>query len=401
MHGNIEPLRRHRRQAAAMVSAKEPPVARLTWARALAWRLRRHHLDRRAPNSEIVAVASRLCGLHAQLMSSAELTLWARIEDLDPAALARGLWEERTLVKLWAMRGTLHLLPASEYGMWQAALSTAYGRHLKPSWLRAFGVTDQQLEELLDAIARALEGEPLTRQELAAAVSELTGSPDLGEKVLGSWGPFLKPACYRGELCFGPSEGQSVRFTRPDRWLGPVTPAEPDAATLEVARRFLAAHGPATREDYARWWGKSPAQASRVLQRLGQEVVPVDVEGTEAWMLAADLPEAAAAPPVRSVRLLPAFDQLVVTATRHAARLLPGPFEPRVYRPQGWLSPVVLVDGRWVAVWRHERKGSRVEVTVEPFVDVPAKTRRAVEAEAARLAAFLGGTLTLAWASPS
>jgi uncharacterized protein YcaQ len=382
-----------------MAPPKEPPAARLTWARALAWRLRRHDLDKRVPNTEIVAVTSRLCGVHAQLMSSAELTLWARVEDLDPDAVAAALWKERSLVKVWAMRGTLHLFSAAEYGMWQAAVSR-YDHYLRPSWLRAFGVTRQELEALLDAIARALEGEPLSRQELAAAVSELTGSPALGEKVLGSWGSFLKPACYRGQLCFGPSEGQSVRFTRPDRWLGSVTPADPEAATLEVARRFLAAHGPATRGDYARWWAMSPAQASRVMKRLGDEVVLVDVEGTEAWMLSADMADAAAATPVRSVRLLPAFDQLVVTATRHAARLLPGPFEPRIYRPQGWLSPVVLADGRWVGVWRHERKGSRVEVSVEPFVELAGTTRRSVEVEAERLAAFLGGTLTLAWTSP-
>ncbi|MDQ3979058.1 MAG: winged helix DNA-binding domain-containing protein [Actinomycetota bacterium] len=349
------------------------------------------------PRQEMLGVPSRLCGLHAQLMSSAELTVWARVEELEPTAVADALWEERSLVKVWAMRGTLHLLPAAEFGLWQAALGT-YGHYLKPSWLRAFGVTREELEKLLDAVARALDGQLLTRQELAAAVAELTGSPELGEKVLGSWGPLLKPACFRGLLCFGPSAGQNVRFTRPDRWLADVPPPlDPDQATLEVARRFLAAHGPATRDDYARWWAMTPAQAMRILKRLGEEVVPVHVDGSQAWMLAAHVDEAVRATPVRSVRLLPAFDQFVVTATRHARHLLPGPFENRIYRPQGWLSPVVLVDGRMDGVWRHERKGTRLAVTVEPFLDFPTKVRRGVEQEADRLAAFLGGGLELAW----
>src|SRR5436189_6188583 len=105
-------------------------MLRLTWPRAAAWRMRRHNLDRRAPARSMLAVASRLCGLHAQVMSSAELTVWARVEDLDRRAVQRALWEDRTLVKTWAMRGTLHLLPAAELPLCRAALSTSR-RHLK------------------------------------------------------------------------------------------------------------------------------------------------------------------------------------------------------------------------------------------------------------------------------
>jgi Winged helix DNA-binding domain len=47
------------------------------------------------------------------------------LKDLDRKAVQRALWEERTLVKTWAMRGTLHLLPASDLSLWHAALSTS------------------------------------------------------------------------------------------------------------------------------------------------------------------------------------------------------------------------------------------------------------------------------------
>jgi len=63
-------------------------VSSLTWAQAAAWRAHRHHLDQRAPRRDALEVASRLCGLHAQLMSSAELTLWARVKGLEPDAVA-------------------------------------------------------------------------------------------------------------------------------------------------------------------------------------------------------------------------------------------------------------------------------------------------------------------------
>ena len=96
----------------------------LTWAQALAWRMRRHHLIERAKPAEMLDVVARIGGLHAQVMSSAELTLHARIDGLERDAVAKALWEDRTLVKLWAMRGTLHLLPASELDTWLGALST-------------------------------------------------------------------------------------------------------------------------------------------------------------------------------------------------------------------------------------------------------------------------------------
>jgi uncharacterized protein YcaQ len=381
-------------------TASGEPVAALSWQQVRAWRLRRHHLDRRAPAGDLLAVAAAVCGLHAQLMSSAELTLWARVDDLEPGAVARALWEERRLVKTWAMRGTLHLLPAAEFSLWQAALST-YRHYLSPAWFRYFGVDREGLEALIAAIAEALAQHPLTRDELADEVGRLMGAAAVGDKLRGSWGALLKPAAFRGYLCFAPSTGQNVRFTRPDRWLPDdrIQPVDPAAALRAVMRRFLAVSGPATREDVARWWGIGPAAAGRVLAALGEDVAPVDVEGTAAWMLASDVAEAAGSAPPRSVRLLPAFDQYVVAASHHAECLLPGRLRDRVYRPQGWLSPVLLVDGRMDGIWRHERKGGRLAVAIEPFVAIPAWARAEAEAEAERLARFTGGRLDLTWAS--
>jgi hypothetical protein len=381
--------------------AATPPPARLRWDQVMAWRAARHHLDERAPAKAMLEVAGQIAGLHAQVLSSAELTLAARVEDLEPDAVRRALWSERSLVKTWAMRGTLHLLPAAELPLWQAARST-----VRPwetgAWQRGFGVTLAELGRLNDAVAQALDGQLLTREELADRVGELTGSKRLGDKLRESWGALLKPAAALGLICFAPSKGQQVRFTRPDTWLGGWTDHDPEQAMDEVTRRFLAASGPVTREDFARWWGMpSPARGARLLERLGGEVARVEVEGSAAYALAADLPGLAegAGAGSRTVRLLPAFDQYVITATLHAERLMPGPFKARVYRPQGWLSPVLLVGGRMDGVWRQETKGGRVQVTIEPFAGPPpTRVRRAAEAEAERLAAWSGGQLELCWA---
>ena len=374
-------------------------MLKLTWSRAAAWRLRRQHLDRRASAGSLLAVAGRLCGLHAQVMSSAELTAWVRVEDLERGAVQRALWQERTLVKTWAMRGTLHLLPAGELPLWHAALGTS-PRYLRPAaWQKYFGITMAELDCLTDAVANALDGRLMTREELVKEVVRLTGSRAFGRKLgESSWGTILKPAAFSGRLCFGPSQGQRVRFTRPDTWLGAAPLVDPKAATAEVTRRYLAAFGPATHHDLARWWGGGGITAARQwIASLGDEVSPVEVEGEPAWMLAADAREAHELTPARSVRLLPGFDQYVVAASCHAAHLLPGDLRSRVYRPQGWISPVLLVNGRMLGAWSHELKGSRVEVAVEPFVKTPAWVRRAAGLEAERLAAFLGGALSLRW----
>ena len=239
----------------------------------------------------------------------------------------------------------------------------------------------------------------MTRQELASEVARLTGSANLGQKLGHSWGALLKPASYRGLLCFGPSLGQNVRFTRPDQWLSDWRSVDPDQAWREVGRRYLGGFGPAPAEDFARWWGGvSAARATRLFESLGAEVAHVDVDGVRLWLLSSQLEELDGSLPHRCVRLLPAFDQYVIGAPRGADHVLAPAFRSRVYRNQGWISPVLLVDGRMEGVWRHERKGSRLSVTVEPFANQPAAVQSAAHAEGERLAAFLGGKLEFVWA---
>jgi hypothetical protein len=374
-------------------------MLKLTWSQIAAWRVRRHHLNQRAPAGSMLAVASRLCGLHAQVLSSALLTLWARVEDLDRQAVQRALWEERTLVKTWAMRGTLHLLPTGDLPLWHAALSTSR-RYRKPGLWRRFGLTLEELDELTEAIGAALDGCVMTREELAQKVGRLTRSKKFAAKLMyGSWGTILKPAAMTGKLCFGPSIGQRVRFTRPSSWVAAATTTtDSQVATLAVTRRFLSTYGPVTHHDLARWWGGCGVVTARQwIAALNEEVSAVDVNGEQAWMLASDAREAREPSPRRSVRLIPAFDQYVIGASGHAECLLPGDLRSRVYRPQGWISPVLLINGFMQGVWRHNTKGSQVEIVIEPFVKVPGWVRRAAAQEAERLSVFLGCNLHLGW----
>lgn len=315
--------------------------------------------------------------------------------------MRKALWKDRTLVKTWAMRGTLHLLPSSELPSWHAALRTS-PRYLRESaWQQYFGLSLNDLERLTEAVGAALEGQVLTRDELVREMQRTAGSDDFAAKIaVSSWGTILKPAAFTGRLCFGPSVGQRVRFTHPNTWLQADSPRiDPEIAIPEITRRYLAAYGPATYRDLARWWGGGgTATAKQWIAALGDEVARVEIEGAPAWVLARDLRKLRDVPPLRSVRLLPAFDQYVVSASCHAEQLLPhGISRGLVYRPQGWISPVLLVNGRMHGTWRHEIKGSTAEIVIEPFLKIPQWARRAAKEEAERLATFLGCKMKLSW----
>jgi hypothetical protein len=275
------------------------PVERLSWTAVLAWRTRRQHLHERVPANRLLDVVRDLCGLHAQVMSSAELTAHARVDGLGAHSLAEALWQHRTLVKTWAMRGTLHLLAADELGLWIGAQAGLRPRHEQPTWLRAHGLTREQAEAMLQAVPAALAAGPLTREQLADEVARRAGVDALGERLRGGFGDLLKPVAFRGELCFAPSDRQRVRFVRPVDWLGAGEAVDPQTAAREVTRRYLRTYGPATREWLARWFGMPSAPlAGRWIASLGDEVAPVAVDGLEgAWMLADDVAEVAAAGP--------------------------------------------------------------------------------------------------------
>src|SRR5262249_36781327 len=140
---------------------------------------------------------------------------------------------------------------------------------------------------------------------------------------------------------------------------------------------------------------------TRLFQSLGAQAAQVEVDGVRMWLLSSQLEQLDVPLPQRCVRLLPAFDQYVIGAPRAADRVLAPAFRSRVYRNQGWISPVLLVDGRMEGRGRPERKGRRLSVTIEPFLDQPAAVRSGAEAEAERLAAYLGGKLELVWGGNS
>jgi hypothetical protein len=367
-------------------------VIELSWDQVLAFRLERQFLTERALPGSLLSVASALCGVHAQVASSAELALWARVEGLEQGAVRRALEDERTLVKTWTIRDTVHLVSADDLALYVAVLRPL-PEGPGDGWMRQRGITREQYHAIIENVPRALDGVPRTRESLADRLVELAG-PDVREAALTSWGGVLKVSAHLGDLCFGPSRGRNVTFVRPDSWLSRTLRAmDPDRARREFTRRFLGTYGVASYDDLYRWLENSRI-AKELLQASRNELVEVEVEGRPAWAHERDIDAMAARQRPRGVQLLPAFDPYLV-GPRPREAFLPSQLMPRVFRPQGRITPVVLVDGRAAGVWSHELRRGRLEVEVEPFAELRTKVRKALALEVERLAAFVGGSAEL------
>jgi Winged helix DNA-binding domain len=361
----------------------------LSWDQALTWRMRRHYLLERTSPRNLIGVVDRLRGLHAQLMSSTDLALWARIEGPKSGAVADALWRKRTLVKMWAMRATLHVLPAHNLGTWIAGLGI-----WKPG---EWPLKNPAAIPLARYIDKALRGQMLTRTELAQAVTKLGATPKMVAGMLSTWGGNLKDASIFGALCFASGDGPQARFTHPATWLRkpPIKPSE-DEAFDALTAGYLGTYGPATARDLGpRWWGINQGKAKRRIAALGDAATEVTLDGEKYWMLTKDVAELAATEPVDVVRLLPAFDQWVVHASSRVPAFLDPKYRNRIYTQQGWVWPTLLVNGRMAGVWKHEHENGKVTVEVEPFGKLPRWTRAPIEAEAERLATFFDADLTL------
>jgi hypothetical protein len=377
-----------------------PPELSTTWARVLGRRVRRQHLDT-TTDEGIVAVARRLNGVHAQVMSSAEVAIGLRAGGIMPEDVRRALVEERSLVKTWAARGTLHLLPADDLPLWVGALSVRT-RQFSPAWLRYHHLTEDDLLAVLDTMPRALDGRVLTREEVSAEIARLTRRPHLRRALAESWGGIFKPAAYRGLVCFGPNRGRNVTFVAPRQWVGHWEDVDPDTALAEILRRYLDVYGPATRDEFARWLALDPRPARALFERQAPELVEVDVEGRPAWTTPGAAAELAGGEDqAEVVRLLPAFDPYVIGSLRHLDPLLPdGRFRKRVSRAAGWISPVLLVDGRFVATWQQEVRGGRARIRLEPFGRITKRVRVGAESSAVALGRLLGAGIEVEWAEP-
>jgi hypothetical protein len=374
----------------------------VTWKQAVAFRLSRHHLMERAPAKNLVSVLGDMAGAQAQLFSAAQISLWSRVRDLQISHIEEAL-SKRTLVKASCMRCTLFLVPSEHLAVF--ALGAAWRGEKEIRWARGKGVPDRVIDVAISAALNVLD-EPLTRTEIAERVSQALGVRKQSAQGSG-WGSrrdvaavpvgeltfpvvyLLQVAAARGVVCYGPHYGNEPTFVRANAWI----PNWRDMSTEQAERillcRYLQAYGPATPADFAVWSGASLTKARAIWAREQDRLAQVSIDSWEVSVLQSDLDELARAEIERPlIRLLPYFDTFLL-GHKDRQHLVAVYLHSKIFRPQGWIAPVVLVDGRAAGVWKHSLEGNQLQVKVEPFGPLSRRIMAGIQDEAQDLGRVL------------
>lgn len=304
-------------------------------------------------------------------MGSAELQLAARVEGITQADVREALWKRRELVKTWTLRGTLHIHPADELGLWTAARRAVVGA----ADYEADGV--ENVGAVVETIGEALLGTSMLREELVDAVVARVGQRPR-EQMASGWGYYLGDAAIADRLCFGPPQGQKVTFVHPRDWLRKQRPWEPDEALREVARRYAETYGPVGYRQFREWFTSRSLTASAA-RELFAELDLTDPDPVR--------------PGTGSIRLLPEYDPYVM-GFREREHLVPEAVRVQVTAhgegkyegPAG--TPFLLIDGQCAGIWGRKKTAKRIELNVRPARKLTRAERSGVDAEAERIGAF-------------
>lgn len=384
-----------------MPTRQQSPLT-VKWDQVAAFRLTRHHLVDRAPAKSVVSVVHDMAGAQAQLLPAAQLSIWARVRDIQPPQIQKAL-DGRKLVKASCMRNTLFLVPSQDLAILASGSRSRGERDVR--WAINKGVPERVIDAAIDATLNVLD-QPLARMEIAERVSRSLGV-QMQSIHGGGWGSRRKVASVpvghlvfpvvdllhlagaRGVICYGPYRGSEPTFVRADAWIPRWKNIPRQEAESMMLRTYLRAFGPATAADFAVWSGLSIPDARTIWAREQGRISPVDVEGWNAGILRPDinaLTQAELESP--SVRLLPYFDTFLL-GHRERGHLLGQKYRSKVYRPQGWIAPVLLVDGRVAGVWEHAREKNVLRVKVTKFEPVSRRVAAGIREEAQELGRFL------------
>jgi len=330
------------------------------------------------PAADAAGVAAAAVGLQAQDIGAARLGVRARSTAVNEAAVVNAIQHERSVVRTWLMRSTVHLVAADDL-RWMAAL---YGpvmeRNHQTRW-RNLGITEPMVDTALTHARELLDGRGLTRHELA---DELTARGlQLGEDGQVPT-HVLAALTARGLTCRGADRGRDATFVLIDDW---VPPAAPPADPLgELARRYFRAFGPATAADFTTWSGLPSGAA---IAAIRDELTEVEFDGRRGWTLGP-------VEPAPAFRLLPMFDNYLL-GYRDRTAILDPRLHPQVY-VGGIIKATVVCDGRVIGIWRLDRATRKAAVRVTPFASFTRRHLDELDRERADIERYLGRPVALA-----
>ena len=364
------------------------------WPQVVHRRLAQGHLLEPAPPEAVPGVVAAVCGVQAQVVAAAELGIGIRTAILNRAGLRDIVANDGTLVRTYAMRGTAYLLASDDLPLYAAAMRQLRGGD---TWFTGFGLNAEQAGELFAATANALDGRTLTRAELVEELRRGVGTWlfDVFDESLAD---LTVVTAYAGLLAYGPPQGAKTTFVRPDQWCPHWREVDEEGALTELVRRYIAAYGPVTHNDLARWLGIKSGSARDLISALGAAVSRVD--DLAGWLPADATQPSPAGDPPPIVRLLPPYDSYILGAGPLDQVVPPAAKNLIRRRHRGRYEgaagmPVLLIDGEVVGIWERQLSGRRLQLTVIPVRALDDAERQALQVQADRLAEFLQAWVAL------
>ncbi|WUV13023.1 winged helix DNA-binding domain-containing protein [Amycolatopsis sp. NBC_01488] len=339
--------------------------------------LERQLLLRRAKMSAHDAVA-HLAGLQAQAPFPPYYALWSRLHGFQPSELA-SLLEERQVVRIALMRGTVHLVTAADALAWRPVLQVLYDRDLKTNTQHARELAGLDHSEVASAARELLTASALTSTALGAELAKRWNVPAASLTHLARG---RLPLVQTPPRAIWGKAGQTT-YACLDEWVGAPLPPPSPASLIE---RYLRAFGPASVADVQAWAG---------ITRLGEVASSMDLrryrdpDGRELL----DLPELTVpdedvpAPP----RLLGPFDQTILSFADRT-RVISDAYRKRVITQNGLVKGTLLVDGQVRGFWEITKAKKAAAIELSPFEKLPKRDLAALESAAGRL---------VTWAEPA
>ncbi|MWG34876.1 winged helix DNA-binding domain-containing protein [Halomarina oriensis] len=363
--------------------------------RAVRTRLREQRIAPRASEDTPVAdVVRDVVGIQAQEKPAAALSLRARRRGLTTVDIEHALYEERSIVRTWCMRGTLHYV-ATEDLPWLLALCgpTFATRGPEPRRLAAWGLDNDTAETAVETIGEVLADEgPLTKQGIAEAL--VARGTDVDPSTQAPWF-LIRRAALCGVCCeVAPIDGKNA-YDRLDSWVDLDDPPADDERLATLARRYLTAYGPATRADFAAWCGLYATDVKTAWASLADETTEVPAPGGMASVLdtVADVALDDPLVPFPTVRLLGGYDSYLLGYAKEN-RVIPNDTESHLWPGGGIIRPAVVRDGWTMGIWRLDRSRATTAVEVTPLGPLD-DARAELAAEASDVGRFLGEPVEL------
>ena len=339
------------------------------------------------------AVVGKLFAMQAQEWASAQLAIAARSTGVTQADVTHAREVKRSFVLTWALRGTLHLVPAEDVHWLNALCGPGAIRGTRRRY-QQLGLSEEIREEALGEIQDILQSEgALTRPELARSLAG-RGIPVAGQAIHH----LVRFAALRGMICLGAEVNGSLTYALLDDWLPAESAPPPADPPAELARRYLAAYAPATQADFKRWSGLSTAQVKAAWAAVTTESVLVALPDGDALMLERQIDALAAPPPKPIVRLLPRYDNYLL-GYESRAFMVADAYAKRVHPGGGMIRSCVLINGEAKANWQLEKRRAGIRVLVEPFEALDDADLPRLEAEVQSLGRFLNTNAELRLAS--